>query len=227
MRDIIGFFSYIFFTLIGLFLIWIALKNYGENREISQYQPPAVKQLTQKDFTRPLMIGHQFNSPTHPLQYAQISYNKETWSLNNQPSLEPLIELASKNHLLLFVQWESPKALPELRAFIKKHNIGEHIIFCSRSDGLLKDIRELEPEWSFCNGEVFLTRLLSFDSLKLGSLMKISADVLFIHLKNLNLNTDFQSLVDEGRRQNKLVFIGPVTRPMDGLSPDGWLIKPD
>lgn len=226
MRDIFGFFTFVFFILIGLFAVWYGLRSYGQGRETSSYQTPLVKRLISQAQKNPIQFGPQQNKSESPLNFARINHENGQWLVNQKESLEEILPLAKGKTLLLFVQWKSPKALPELRSFLKKENLGENIIFCSRSDGILKDIRELEPEWTYCNGEVFMTRILSFDSLGLESLMKISADVFFIHLKNLKLDKGFESLVQEAKRQNKLVIIGPSPRPMDGLTPHAWLIAP-
>lgn len=221
MRSVLGFLSFIFFILIGLIGLWYGLKSYGEGRAVSSYQTPLVKSLIDSAREKPLIIGEN----SSPLSYAQATHDQKGWRINNSQALTDLKKLTLKSPLLLFVNWRSPRALPELRELIKKEKLGDRIIFCSRNDGLLKDIRELEPEWTYCNGEVFQARMFSLNSLGLQSVMKISADVFFIHLDNVKARWEFQSLVEEAKRQHKFVIIGPLPRPMKGLNPHAWLIQ--
>jgi hypothetical protein len=221
MRSVIGFFAFIIFILIGLFGIWYGLKSHGESREVSSYQTPLVRELLETTQNGALLIDKNSES----LTLARAKHDQSGWQVDGNKPLSDLKQLAQTSPVLLFVEWKSPKALPELRQLVKEEKLGNRIIFCSRNDGLLKDIREIEPEWTFCNGEVFQTRMFALNSLGLQAVMKISADVFFIHLDNVKLSLEFATLVKEAKRQNKLVIIGPVTRPMKGLSPHAWLIQ--
>ncbi len=221
MRSVLGFFAFIFFILIGLFGIWYGLKSHGESREVSSYQTPLVQELLGETQDRALLIDKNSEN----LSLVKAKHDQKGWQIAGDKPLSDLKNLALSKPILLFVQWKSPKALPELRQLVKEEKLGDRIIFCSRNDGLLKDIREIEPEWTFCNGEVFQTRMFALNSLGLQSVMKISADVFFIHLDNVKLSLEFASLVEEAKRQNKFVIIGPVARPMKGLSPHAWLIQ--
>ena len=139
--------------------------------------------------------------------------------------LEDWLDQRLPRKVLLFLGQVKDKDLPSLRQIFQTQERWKHILFCSRFDGLLKDLRRWEPRWSFCNGEIAMTRLLALSSLGLASLISISSDVLFIHTSQVSLKVkELQALVQEGHRQNKLVFIGPVSRPLDEVQGDGWTL---
>jgi hypothetical protein len=144
---------------------------------------------------------------------------------HRHPLANRLSQLNPDQVPILFFEARDPKALPTLREVVEQAELEGKTIFCSRQDGLLKDLRELEPTWTFCNGEAYLVRLLTFSSLGLESLLDLPSDVMFIH-QAAKLNAEeMQSLIKEGRRQNKLVLVGPVPRPLEGLTPHGWVVE--
>ncbi len=232
MREIIGFAVFIVLTLLTLFMAWFGLRNYGLNRPVSTYQTEIVKELSDDGSKAPIFWS---SDPMAQHLLLPVQFESGQWNLegDQKTDLQSFLNKpqALPKKILLFFSGPDPKALPQLRKMFKNSGLWEKTIFCSRFDGLLKDLRELEPEWSFCNGEIYLTRLLAFSSLGLESLLSISADVVFVHTKNAKLNKDeVDQLIIEGQRQNKLVIVGPVSKtqitgPWEGLKPHGWMVE--
>ena len=217
MREIVGFFSFVILILITLFLVWFGLRSYGLNQPVNKYQTEQISKLFKLD-------SIEWSAQSEVYTLINAKYQK-SWTLIDQTPLIDKLKSIKNQNVLLFFELESPKALPELRSMINQLNLGNRIILCSRLDGILKDLRDLEPQWSFCSGEVFLTRLLAFSSLGLESLINISADVVMIHLDNIKPSSEMNVLISEAKRQNKLVLMGPVTRPLKSYQPHGWVIE--
>lgn len=212
---------------IAFFLVWFGLAYYGQNRSISEYATPLVENL--KKEPRPI-IWTYWHQGSEPQKYAYLDahFTGNSWEAtlaNKNYDLKELLLSHDFSYLILNINLNSPKALPQLRTILKEKNHWQKIVICSAGDGVLRDLRELEPEWSFCNGEIYMARMLGFASIKLESLMRIESDIFFIHLNNLNLHEDHFPIIAEAHRQKKLVFIGPVTRPSEKFDADGWLVK--
>ncbi len=224
MRDVIGFFILVVGTLCSLFVVWFGLKSYGQSRDLSTFQTPLVSELTSQNQA---LQWRSTNTQGH--RFLELMFDGQKWGLVNQPAADLKSQLKKQasmfNSLLLFVDGRDPKALPDLRKLITEMNLAEKTIFCSRQDGLLKDLRDLEPRWTFCNGEAYMIRMLAFSSLGLESLLEIPADVVFIHMTTTLASNDIRKIIAEGRRQNKLVIVGPVSRPLEGLNPHGWMVE--
>ncbi len=232
-------------VLLSLLLVWFGLRSYGQSRPASQYQTALVKKLASQAAQTPLIwrlppsgskeyteVERDQNGlvKLNPSRLAsQVEYKDGRWieSTSTNRPLEVILETMNEDQkpLLLFFSGKDPKALPSLREIASQQEAWKNIVFCSRQDGLLKDLRELEPRWTFCSGESYLVRLLAFSSLGLESLLEIKSDVVFIHLTTTLANKNIKKIVAEAKRQNKLVLIGPVTRPLEGLSPHGWMVE--
>ena len=220
MKDFARFLALVGFILMSLFLVWNGARNYGLSQPPNSYQTELVRSLSSSTPTQPILW-----TTNAPHQHSTIVFKDDQWRVKetgqtiNQFYVRPEI----KSHLVFF-ELDSPIWLPDLRKQFSENNIYEKIIFCSRNDGNLKDLRELEPRWTFCSGEVFLTRFLALHSLGLSSLLTISADVFYIHLTHVKADESLQSLIDEANRQGKIVIVGPVSRPSKSLSPQGWMV---
>jgi hypothetical protein len=223
MRDYLGFFVLVGLTLIVILFGRYGLRQYGLNRPISEYQTPLIKELIRESSGQALIYSR--NDPNFVWEAA--SFQDSQWSLNSDPKilLKGWLEESSGKKRILFFSGKSSRALPELRKLLEKNQHWKTTVLCSRFDGLLKDLRELEPQWSFCNGEISMTRLLAFASLGLESLLEITADVVFIHLDQIKPNSEMKSIITEAKRQNKFVMMGPVPRPLEGFSPQGWVVE--
>jgi len=213
--------------LFSLYLVWFGLKSYGENLPASDFQTELVKKLKNRKEPTVWLPWDGSNSPefTHISSYFLESQWRTGPSKEETTLLEAIQSLSPTTTILLNINVNSPQALPALRAELKSNGAWSRIVFCSRSDGILKDLRALEPEWTFCSGEIFMTRMLGLSSLGLQSLNRISADIFFIHLNQLNLKSDLLVLIEEARRQNKLTFLGPVSDIDTSYPADGWVIK--
>lgn len=211
---------YMGLTSISLFFVWYGLKNYGENQGLSTYQTPLIKELT--GATKPIIWSA---SPQSLFKWTKAYYKDNLWFTDDNQSLEEFLQRDPAQARLLFIDFETPQSVRPLRELIKQKILWKKVIFCSRTDSFLQDLRKLEPEWTFCSGEALMTRLLSLSSIGLGSLVSVRPDVVFFHLKNINLSQNLVSAMQEAKRQNKMVFVGPVSRPMEGYPVDGWVIE--
>lgn len=220
MRDFARFLTLIAGVLFSLFVVWFGLRSYGQNRPPSSYQTPLVRTLVERSHQAPILWSS--TDPSFPIVKTTFT---GSWNTDQQKPLVDELRGHQDRFLLLFFEGRDPKALPSLRKLIKEEDLQGKIIFCSRQDGLLKDLRDLEPQWTFCSGEAYMVRLLAFSSLGLESLLEISSDVVFVHMTAPIANQEVEKIITEGKRQNKLVVVGPVTRPLEGLSPHGWMVE--
>ena len=213
--------------LFSLFLVWFGLKSYGESLPASDFETELVKKLRSHGKTITWLPWDDSSSP----QFASLSsyFSENQWKTGprekNLPLMEAIQSLPPASYILLHINVNSPQALPALRSELKKDQLWSRIVFCSRSDGILKDLRALEPEWTFCSGEIFMTRMLGLSSLGLQSLNRISADIFYIHLNQLKLKPDLLPLIEEARRQKRLIFMGPAPEANSSFPVDGWVIK--
>lgn len=208
-----------------LFLVRWTLYIYAHQQPLSVFQTPLLQQITRG--TRPL-TGYLSNSSTAPPSFINLKLikQKDHWLITDlqgnayRPSSSP----AS----LFFLVWpeiKGPQDNASLRTWVKLQEWLPQSIFCSRADGVLKDLRALEPHWNFCNGEIFVAKMLNLQALGLEALLKIKSDLFFIHLTNIPYSSRIEKLVQEGHRQNKIVILGPLNNPPKETAADGWLLK--
>ncbi len=220
MKEYSRFFTLVAGILLSLFLVWYGLKSYGLSQPVAEFQTPLVQELIQASQKAPLI----WSQNSSDLLLIQASY-EEDWTTSSEKTLREALAAAKDKTNLLFFSGRDPKALPSLRKLIKEGGLETRTVFCSRQDGLLEDLRDLEPRWTFCSGEAYFIRLLAFSSLGLESLLQIPSDVVFIHLTTTLANEDVRLVIEEAKRQNKLVLVGPVSRPLEGLNPHGWMVE--
>ena len=209
--------------LMGLALAGLGIRHYGLSRPVSNHQTALIQKLVREK--KPLIWKADLLSP---YGFLKAGYNGRHWfafQRGKKRELESILQRDRSRALLIHVHLDSSQALSSLRKILNKEERWRKILICSRADGILKDLRELEPRWSFCNGEVFMTRILGLASLRLESLVSIRSDVFFIHLKNLSLNPGLIPLMKEAKRQKKLVFVGPVTGPLQNYPVDAWVVE--
>ena len=209
--------------LMGLALAGLGIRNYGLSRPVSNHQTALVQKLVGEK--KPLIWKPDFVGPYGFLKAEYDGHHWFAFQKGKKRELESILQADRSKALLIDVHLDSSQALWSLRKILNKKKRWQKILICSRADGILKDLRELEPRWSFCNGEVFMTRLLGLTSLRLESLISIRSDVFFIHLKNLSLSPGLIPLMKEAKRQNKLVFVGPVNRPLQNYPVDAWVVE--
>lgn len=222
MTHVIRFTCTVLLLLLALFLVWYGLKIYGKSLTHSDFQTPLIKKIKQQG---PILWTSDIQSP-HPSLRAHFA-NQDWWVGNGDKKtrLASLLPLKSAKIIILHLQFQSPKAIPRLRKIMNQHVSWQKTLFCSNVDGLLNDLRKIEPLWSYCSGEIFLTRMLGFSSIGLESIQKIRADAFYFHLDKIDFKTEFQSIIEEAHRQNRVVIAGPVTRPIEGYSLDGWVLQ--
>lgn len=223
MRDFVGFLTFTILILSSLFVVWFGLRSYGLSQPVSQYKTPLVEQLLQQADPAPLLWTQQ---PAAEQTWAMAQFQNQQWVMTKEPQqkLADWLQANRTQKKLLFFEDTEPKALPALRKILQRKDAWKQTLLCSRFDGLLKDLRELEPRWSFCSGEIYMTRLLALSSLGLESLLSIPADVVFIHMQNISAPSEVSTIIQEAKRQNKLILIGPVTRPLESYNPHGWVV---
>ncbi len=218
MKDIFGFVALSSMILLTLFLVWYGLSRYSQSQPAATYQTALVKELVNESQKAPLL----WTEESSEYQWRRMKFGAHE---KNDQQLTELFKNAPNKRVLLFFSLATPKALPMLRTLFLQDDRWRNTIFCSRADGLLKDLRRLEPHWSFCSGEIFMTRLLALSSLKLGKMLDFSADVFFIHLDNMKASKSLGPLIEMAQSQNKLVLIGPSPRPLEGIDPNGWMVQ--
>jgi hypothetical protein len=210
--------------LASLTLVWLGLKSYGESQPVSDFETPLVKKL--KEFHPPILWTYQSNQP---FQAIQAQYIQGEWfDMQDGEAQAPLQQRLSHQedaYFLIFFEVTSAQALPSLRKALKENNFWERSVLCSSSDGTLQDLRELEPDWTFCSGEIFMTRMLALSSLGLQSLNRIRADIFFVHLDRIRLSPAINDIIKEAQRQNRLTFIGPSPSVQTDYPAQGWVIQ--
>lgn len=218
----------IMFILIGLSVIWFGLVSYGLSRSTPTYQTPFVEELL-KNRSPSTWFPVYGQTSDHEPRYGTTFFSQGTWLIGTPEKNQPLSELlatATFKELILYVELKDTSSASQLKKIIDSENYGDRIIFTSRVDSTVAVLREMSPRWTFANGPLFILRLLTLNSLGLESLIDIPSDVFLIHTDTYEVSTQFQSLVEHARKQNKYVLIGPTTRPMDEITPDGWITKP-
>ncbi|MCB0378669.1 MAG: hypothetical protein KDD33_09270 [Bdellovibrionales bacterium] len=213
-------------VLITAGIVWFVLKQYGQSRPISPYQTDLARKLLNSQ-TPLLFKSWATGMPTRGDLFIQTRFQNNQWVIGDTDhDLQSFLTEHEGGRILLEVNLSSTSKAGELKKIINETQAEAKVIFTSRSDGALKDLRELSPAWTFTNGEIFLARFLSLSSLGLASTMEIKADVFMIHMHNLKPSSDWISILREAKRQNKPIIIGPVTRPLEEYSVQGWWIRP-
>lgn len=221
------FVTYLAAVLISLFLVWFGLKSYAEKQPLSNYQTNLVSTLKEHHPTPQTWLHINSMTKNHKFQWFEATFRDDKWVLSDAPTKTLASQLSSSTsqYQLLHIDLNSPQALPELRELLNQNEYWKKTIICSQADGILQDLRALEPEWSFCSGEVLMTRMLGLSSIRLGALISIKPDVFFIHLKNISLSKNLLDAMREAKRQNKLIFAGPVSEAPSGYPVDAWMVK--
>ena len=218
MKDAIRFFYTVFFLLILLAGAWFGLIQYASSRDKPTYQTDLVKQLLENQV-----------SAFSQRQFLQLKYDQGKWVVDNQPTELGLSGFLDKNPndlILLNLRLNATAQAKKLKQVLSAKDRWKRVIVLSDSDGTLEDLRALGPRWTFSNGEVFMTRFLTMASLGLQGLLDVTGDVFFINLNHFEPVSQFSKLIDEARRQNKFVILGPVEKPIPGLLPHAWILKP-
>jgi hypothetical protein len=217
----------------SLSLVWASLYFYAQAPHPAPYQTQLLRSL--KGTPPPLYWGvRPDQSPALPTASAFYKEGlwKTLWNGQEAPLQKVLSGFAPDHPLLLMMEAPRTDSLPSLRQLVNDLKRGPMTLFCSRGDGLLQDLRKLEPEWTFCSGEIFMTRFLALDSLRLTGLSRIPGDVFFVHLSHMRLSSSVAGLLAAARQQGRLSVIGPISlgdyqQLHKDYSPDAWWIIPD
>ena len=240
LRDILGFFGFLALVFASIAALWMGLKIHGDQSPLNNYQTNLTKDL----FVQKSKLWAKMSGKQHWLEifFDPAATQKGAWMVSNKPAIpadkavskeaaeiipvsDYLKESADRNDKrVVFFSVKNAKALPSLATLFESNEYWKSTIFCSRDDGTLKDLRALKPRWTYCSGEVFLTRLLGFASLGLERLLTIDADVIYLHLDNVTPTPTFNAIIELAQKHKKLVFIGPTDKPIEGFEPNGWII---
>ena len=230
MKDFLRFILMVSVVLFGLSILWFGLYLYGSSKTISPYQTELVKSLSEKT---PLSIYQAIplkeNQPLKPYMAVEIFFENKDWFLRAQPKNIPFSVFLEQNpQVTLFVQLRLSQSsnASALKSIVDKKDHWKRVAFISDSDGTLKDLRELNPRWTFSSGEVFLARFTSLASLGLHSLLEIPGDIFFVNPETFPANS-LSSVVQEAKRQNKFVMLGPVSSAKTLPDVSGWVLVKD
>ena len=214
-------------VLIAVALCWFGLRAYGIGRTKSMYQTPLVETLKgeevslwSKDLSQPQENG---------FYYSNLYFLNNQWMAgdvqNQHIPLKDLLQKNSKTFFLFYVDLSETGQLALLKQTIDDGKHWQRVIFTSAKDGVVSEMRKLSPQWSFANGEIFLTRYLSLATLGLESLMDITSDVILIRPSVVNGHPEVKTLINNALKQNKYILIGPTSRPLQDLPVNGWLLE--
>lgn len=220
-------FSVIVITiLIALSLVWFGLRNYGLSRDASNFQTPLIESLTTSE--RPHSWTKLSQLQEAPYSYASILFSNNQWNYieptGEKKNLGDLLKTRPNSYFLFFVDLEETQELAKLKELIDSGEFWKRIIFTSSKDGVVTEMRKLSPQWSFANGEIFLTRFLSLATIGLEPLLEIPGDSLFIRPAMLK-HPQVKNLIFQAKKHKKYILVGPVARPLEDIDADGWLIE--
>ena len=210
MKDFFRFLYVVAIVLSAMFLLWFGLHKYGENRPRGQYQTEVIQGLRSQ---APIRVAK--NIPLDPtislpaFSMVKILFSQQ-WVLNTKGQELELKDLYTRFPGTLFfleVVLDQTTDLAALKKILDDNENWKRTVIVSRADGILEDLRELSPRWTFTSGEVFLTRFLSLSSIGLASLIDIPGDILYISLAKEMADKEIESLSAEALKQNKLIMI--------------------
>lgn len=107
--------------------------------------------------------------------------------------------------------------------------IGDQMILSSRVGIVITSIKTLRPRWLYGSSQDDWTRFLTFDSLYLLPATPFKRDIYITPLKYRKRKMINQDIVDELRRRNKRIIIGPLENQQDlelaqTFKPDGLIL---
>lgn len=176
--------------------------------------------LTERELPNP-NYNPQSTDRTPETQMKSLSVRYLNWAdvQKSKPEARLLEELLLENptkRFVINVVDYSPGADVALSDLISKLKFDERIILQSEQEGLLADLRKLEPMWLYGTSRAQIVQTLWLITIGLEGVSPLKGDVLItsyrageINQKALLLTPD---LLTEARRRSMKVLVGPVTK---------------
>lgn len=223
--------------LLILVLVWFGLRTYGLSRNVLTYQTPLVKKLNAQENRkwRQFPAGEELDIKRSPEGvrvgyqfYSNIFYSEGSWKIGDNQKFSELSTALRKFHVSFFflnIVDSNSKQIASLLKLMDNGNVWDRIIFTAHTDNTVTNLRKVAPKWTYANSTIFLLKFMIFASLRLESLLDIPSDVLFIKTVPNYFMKYQNAFMSEARRQKKLIFIGPVSGPLDKLESTHWLVE--
>ena len=205
MKDFARFLMVVCAVLAGLLLGWFGLYTVSQNPHRPSQPTPLVASLLAQT---PFQISNSSQNPA-TFRHLVAEYRQDDWWVGTETLLEVLQAQPASTVFLEPLTLQSSH-LAKLKTLLEPQDLWKKIVFLSRSDAILKDLRELAPQWSFGTGEVFLARFLSLSGLKLSGLLKVPGDVFYVTNHRQLHEDEAENIILAGLQQNKLVIFASL-----------------
>jgi|GEM_PF-4848696 len=201
-KEVFRFFAVTLVIVSGLIGSWYLLKIQSE-KQIHKTQPPEV--VRQAIVSSPISVSAESQSGS---RYIETIYKNQNWSLAESPDrlLTDVLRESKSPLVVLRVLDNDPRGLALLKAELERWDLWQNLIVLSKSDKLLKDMRELAPRWAYSTGEVFLARYLSFSSLGLSGLLEVPGDAIFISNRRQLIGNEKKDIVRFAKERGTVVI---------------------
>lgn len=153
------------------------------------------------------------------LKNLSIRYLNWTDVLKSKPEarlLEDLINFDSTRRFILNVVDYAPGADVILSEFVSKLKADDRIILHCEQDGLLSDLRKIEPMWLYGTSRAQVVQTLWLTTLGLEGISPLKGDVLITQYRAGETNQKAllltPELISEAHRRSMKVLVGPVTK---------------
>lgn len=153
------------------------------------------------------------------LKNLSIRYLNWTDVLKSKPEarlLEDLINADSTRRFIISVVDYAPGADVILSELISKLKADERIILHCEQDGLLSDLRKIEPMWVYGTSRAQVVQTLWLSTIGLQGISPLKGDVLITQYRAGETNQKAllltPELLAEARRRSMKVLVGPVTK---------------
>ena len=174
------------------------------------------------DLTPELMKDAYHGNKTYfyDLQVLRKVYDKELL-------LNEFFEKFPTTRMILNVRDNAMVVHTTLADLINEENASSRVLIQSDIELVLKTIKELQPLWLYGTSRSDIMRLLNFESIGLLPTCSFVGDV-FIAPFKIHRRAAFNAgLLDEVRRRQKTIFLGPLENEAEvldahGLNPDGF-----
>ncbi|MCJ8277033.1 MAG: hypothetical protein HRT44_04790, partial [Bdellovibrionales bacterium] len=160
--------------------------------------------------------------------YADVFYSEGAWQIGTSDKFHSLAYTLQEHYNSYFFINIVDADSQQMGSLIKLMNNGEKwkkIVFTASNDNTIVNLRKISPQWTYANSTIFLLKFMMFSSLKLESMMDIPTDILFIKSTPHYFMNYQSAFMNEARRQNKLIFIGPVSGPLEEFDSTHWLMN--
>lgn len=196
------FFFSLFIALFTSFLVWYILLSLSYVKEPIQHPSPTGKVLSK-------YAGQQISPQGEEIRWLELIGDETGWFKKaDQLPLQP--EFFASQHTLVIANGKGPRLASQLQKFLKDNKLVDKVTILSSADGLLKDLRFIEPEIALSYGQAFLIRLHAMEQIALQNMLTFDKDVAW--LKPEIFHASMKSLIPLFLSRNIPVIIGPVKK---------------